>query len=279
MCMTSRLFYGLLLVGGLVCSNAASQAFAQGFDPCTLLTDPAMRIQISGALETKLMIQCGEITQATLDQIRSQGPAAVEAPGADTLVNDPAQDSGGTTQSETSVVVSGNNVCAAWNDAGEGLGLNGFSGFGVSNDGGLTWTDGGPFPNGPGPDRNSGDPSLVFSAANNAFFYSALSNVGLSLWQSADNCQSFTYVGPIHAGTGDDKELMAVDNNPSSPFFGRVFVGWTDFALGSDRNVTSYSDDAGLTWSTPVALPGSGTDERSSMPRDESCMTPRCPSR
>ncbi len=52
---------------------------------------------------------------------------------------------------------------------------------------------------------------------------------------------------------------MAVDNNPLSPYFGRIYVGWTDFSRSSDLNVVSYSDNGGLTWSTPSVLPGTGT--------------------
>ncbi len=236
-------------------------------DPCSLLQSPAMRMMLSGAFETKLMIQCGEIPPYALQQRREtvwdDGFEALL--GADILVNDPTLDVGGTTQSETSVVAVGNTVCAAWNDAGEGLGANGFSGFGFSLDGGSTFTDGGPFPNGPG-DTNFGDPSLAFSVRDNTLYYAALSTVGLSMWSSVDNCQSFNYVGPIHAGTGDDKELIAVDNDPTSPFYGRIYVGWTDFSLLMDRNVTSFSDDGGLTWSVPVSLPGSGTSGQGMWP-------------
>ncbi len=76
----------------------------------------------------------------------------------DALVNDPATDIELSTQSETSIVVNGNTVCTAWNDSGS-LQINrgptapwiegGFSGFAVSMDGGLTFSDGGPFPPGP----------------------------------------------------------------------------------------------------------------------------------
>jgi hypothetical protein len=211
------------------------------------------------------MLLCGEITEEELDQLRREIrgepdvlPPAFEAPGADILVNDPATDVGGTTQSETSIVAVGNTICAAWNDSGSDIFTNGFSGFGFSSDGGRTWTDGGAFPPGPG-DRHFGDPSLAYSVRDAAFYYAALSEAGLSLWASTDSCQNFSYVGPIHVGFGDDKELMAVDNNPASPFFGRIHVGWTDFARMTDLNVTTYSDDGGLTWSAPAVLLGSGT--------------------
>jgi hypothetical protein len=248
---------------------------AQGFDPCVLLRNPADRDSLSGAFERKLMIQCGEITPQQLDRIR-KGPGDLgpfepwqgEGPGVDVRINNPAIDFGtGTTQSETSVVAVGSIVCAAWNDSGEfGGGGNGsFSGHGVSINGGATWADGGPFPNGPGPDHSFGDPSLAFSVKDNMFYYASLSNLGLSLWKSS-NCQTFTYVGAIHVGGGDDKELMAVDNNPASPRFGRIYVGWTNFALGVNRNQVTHSDNGGLAWSAAVSLPGSGINGQGMWP-------------
>ncbi len=277
--MISRAFLsGLLIVFSFL-------ATAEDFDPCGLLQDQEERALLSGAFEFKLMRQCGEISAEAPPQaaVQSeelvQGPAQAAAalgPTTDILVNNPALDTGhidghpqhasGTTQSETSVAVNGNVVCAAWNDAGEGFGANGFSGFGVSSDGGQTFTDQGPFPNGPGPDRNSGDPSLIYSVRDNAFYYGALSTLGLSVWVSNDGCQNFIYVGPIHTGGGDDKEIMAVDNDPVSLFYGRIHVAWTDFALGGDRNVASFSIDGGANWSVPTVLAGTGTSSQGAWP-------------
>jgi hypothetical protein len=269
-----RVFSVITLVAliGLFSSGNFAYSQPQDFDPCSLLQNPDERALLSGAFEIKLMNLCGEITDEEIQQRKEkvQGEAWLEAlatgPGVDVLVNNPASDTGGTTQSETSVAVNGSTVCAAWNDSGEGFGVNGFSGFGVSTDGGATWTDRGPFPNGPGPDSNGGDPSLAYSARDNAFYYAALSTQGLSLWVSNDGCQNFAYVGPIHVGAGDDKELMAIDNDPASPWYGRIHVAWTDFTLAGDRNVASFSDDGGLTWSAPTVLAGTGPSSQGVWP-------------
>jgi hypothetical protein len=45
---------------------------------------------------------------------------------------------------------------------------------------------------------------------------------------------------------------MWVDNSPDSPYYGRMYVSWNNFASGARLFVT-HSDD-GDTWSTPVAL-------------------------
>ena len=225
---------------------------------------------MSAALERKLAVMCGlakpapasAATQTLPPSQRLQGLAArvarASTPGSDILVNNPALDVGGTTQSETSLVVVGNVVCAAWNDSGEGAGANGFSGHGVSLDGGVTFTDGGPFPNGPF-DQNFGDPSLAYSVRDATFYYTAISSSGLSLWRSTNSCQSFTYVGVVHSGFGDDKEMMAVDNSPSSPFFGRIYIGWTNFDGFGDLNVATHSDNGGASWTFPVSMPTSGS--------------------
>jgi hypothetical protein len=96
---------------------------------------------MSSDLESKLLSLCGR-----LPPDRPVVPPSQEAPprgtfkaavaGANLPISDPSLDIGGTTQSETTTAVAGQVVCAAWNDAGEGFGLNGFSGFGFSLDGG-----------------------------------------------------------------------------------------------------------------------------------------------
>jgi hypothetical protein len=253
-------------------ASTKTQAVNVERDECALLDDPGVRSGMSGALELKLLLDCGRISAppATAEKAgRARSPEAAELAEqlgeTDSLVSDPALDTGGSTQSETSVVANGLVVCAAWNDAGEGFGVNGFSGFGFSSDGGVTFADGGAFPNGPS-DTNRGDPSLVYSVRDSAYYYGALSSIGLSMWRSTNGCQSFQYVGPIHAGGGDDKELMAVDNTPTSPFYGRIHVGWTNFSLGTDRNQTAFSDDGGLTWSPAVTLAGSGPNGQGMYP-------------
>jgi hypothetical protein len=236
---------------------------------CAMLDSSDVRAQMSAAFELKLLRKCGRELPRVQSIFNAGGASRVpirrlettpnQLGATDILVNNPAADTGGhTTQSETSMVAVGPTVCAAWNDAGEGYGTNGFSGFGYSQDGGHTFTDGGPFPNGPS-DTNEGDPSLAFSARDAAYYYAALSTRGLSLWKSTNNCQTYQYVGAIHVGSGDDKELMAVDNTPSSPYYGRIYVGWTNFSASPNYNMVTYSDNGGSTWSDPVTLPGSGT--------------------
>ncbi len=159
-----KLFLIIMAVVALAVFAGGQEVYAEEPDGCSLLNDPEIRVKMSNALEMKLMIQCGEISQEELDQRRSEvsddasvsPPSEIGALGADIPVSNPAMDTGGTTQSESSIVVVGSVVCAAWNDSGEGYGANGFSGFASSSNGGLTFTDHGPFPNGPGDGRPRG---------------------------------------------------------------------------------------------------------------------------
>src|SRR5216683_2064003 len=153
----------LLAAVGITTLALGATVGAEDIDPCSLLADPTARVQLSCAFETKLTLLCGETTPGPLQPQELLDDTAINITGPNIRVNDPAEDRGGTTQSETSLVAVGRTVCAAFNDSGEGFRtsvFNGLSGFGSSTDGGLTFTDHGPFPNGPG-DINFGDPSLA----------------------------------------------------------------------------------------------------------------------
>ena len=52
----------------------------------------------------------------------------------------------------------------------------------------------------------------------------------------------------------DDRESGYADNNPASPFFGRMYVSWNDFARGFNIFVR-FSTDNGLTWTNERQLP------------------------
>jgi hypothetical protein len=179
-------------------------------------------------------------------------------PSAETSVNSPGQDLTGRsrTQNETSIAWNEETgtLCAAWNDSyhmakypGEGG-----SGFGRSVDGGRTFSDLGPIMI----EKigiNIGDPSLVWRRADGKFYFMSL-NGGLALFRSDDDCRSFRYIKQV-AQIDDDKELMAVDNDPSSPYFGRLYVAWKDYDYaGEARIFLTHSSDGGLTWSAQKAL-------------------------
>lgn len=183
-------------------------------------------------------------------------------------VNDPGADThqiDQTTQSETSVAVAGLNVVVAWNDSQQSLqpfltAASNLSGYGHSSDGGLTWTDGGNIPNGPG-QNNVGDPWLTSDRAGN-FYYATLafdffnSSLGIGVAKSTDGGNTFS--APVTASpTGGffsfgDKEAITAGPDPSTKSRDNLYVAWDDF--GCDETScfnglpVAHSTDGGATW-------------------------------
>ena len=221
---------------------------------CALLDDPAKLSLMSGIFETKLLIACGR--EEELGRVKSWAPAALpSAPfalGNDVLVNDPAGETHpSATQSETSIARNPDTgiLCSAYNDAWSGVMLGtGSTGFSHSHDDGATWVDHGSI----GPD-SWGDPTIVWRRKDGHFYHSALHTNGVGLWDLGAGCTSSTFVGMIYAGL-TDMPHMTVDNNPASPYYGRLYTTWTDWIDGHIYVTTS--DDAGATWSVPVDISG-----------------------
>jgi hypothetical protein len=246
----------IVIPGFAASSPAASPAQAPAAvekteTACSLLDDPAARQKMSGMFETKLLYACGRTDE--LGKVTSPAASAPNAPllGTDVQVNDSTGETGATaTQSETSLARNENTgtLCSGYNDAYSGVVLGqGYTGFSNSTDGGATFVDRGAL------DANSfGDPSMIWRRSDGKFYFAALHSNGLGIWRTDDDCQTFVFQSMIHTGSGDDKELLAVDNNIASPYYGRIYNAWIDFNAGSRIYVT-YSDD-GTTWSTPVAV-------------------------
>jgi hypothetical protein len=55
----------------------------------------------------------------------------------------------------------------------------------------------------------------------------------------------------------NDKNWIAADTFPSSPYYGRIYVAWDRANPNGEPIVLRYSDDQGQTWSDLIALPGS----------------------
>lgn len=158
----------------------------------------------------------------------------------------------------------------------------GTSGVYTSADGGTTWKNGGMLPGysdygATGPLVSDGDPVVVYGPkpsaggftyaagarayyANLAAYFSGAANGNqapelLAVSRSDDNGASWK--DPVVAVssngyTFNDKEDIWVDRNPASPYFGRVYVSWTQFRgiPGCAAPIEfAYSADGGATWS------------------------------
>jgi hypothetical protein len=151
----------------------------------------------------------------------------------------------------------------------------------VSFDGGATWTDGQiPMGSGSGPGGN-GDPSPAFNrkfgtahmAQLNAGCGPSLCGaISVTVATSADGGRNWSGPVTVAQGSGsltpaanavfNDKPWLVTDNNPGSPFYGRMYLTWGRFIL--DRGLfveaptyVSTSDDAGKTWTPGRAISGS----------------------
>ena len=163
------------------------------------------------------------------------------------------------TQSESSVWTSdGNTVVVNYNDSNTASGTPvNYSGVSTSADGGNTFTRLLPAPFATGHGNNYGDPILVFNARLQTATWFAgdlttgCGGQGIGLWTSVDGF-NWSVGACAHNGTDDDRESMWVDNSTTSPFAGRMYISWNDFASGQ-RIFVTHSDD-GVSWTTPVAL-------------------------
>jgi len=170
------------------------------------------------------------------------------------------------------------------------------TGFFTSIDGGETWLDGQiPFGSGNG----NGDPAPAFDAKHDVALMAQLGNVGgqggffvaagnVSVSRSTDGGMTWgtpvvvfkgqgAGIGPANNAVFWDKEYITVDNTPTSPFYGRIYVTATRFLNGIQGSYAespiylSSSDDGGLTWSSPKEISGShpSCTFQSSGPADE----------
>ncbi len=118
-----------------------------------------------------------------------------------------------------------------------------------------------------------GDPAVAYSQREKAFYLSQLCFFRTSapsevqIYKSLDNGATWTpgrraaiaatnfdsTSGTVDALVFNDKEYMAIDNTPTSPHFGRVYVTYTRFHLDS----TGASDTCPINLSYSDAIPSS----------------------
>jgi hypothetical protein len=162
----------------------------------------------------------------------------------------------------------------------------GTSGVYTSSDGGATWTNRGLLPGysdyAGDPDQfvSDGDPVVVYGpkpdgqggftyAAGTRAYYANLAsyNSGATPGNQAPELLAVSrsdndgagWSAPViavsgHGFTFNDKESIWADDNPASPYFGRVYISWTQFRgiPGCAEPVMfAYSADGGSTWSKP----------------------------
>ncbi|MEA2689166.1 MAG: hypothetical protein QOD51_1773 [Candidatus Eremiobacteraeota bacterium] len=148
-----------------------------------------------------------------------------------------------TTESEPSIARFGSKVVIGYNTTRQAAtlgagGWNSLSGYAWSNDGGATFTDGGFVP--PGPYKFLGDPAVAYDAAGHAYYASVgVNNAG---FYRVYVSKSTTTTTPVTFGTpeivygffssdvnvSEDKDAIAVDTSPASPYAGRTYLAWSE---------------------------------------------------
>jgi hypothetical protein len=130
-------------------------------------------------------------------------------------------------------------------------------GFAVSRDSGRTWVRG--FLRGLGP--RASDPAVAYDRRHGVWLATSLVFGGggssIAVNRSSDGRHWGLPVTAISTTPqlGQDKEWIACDDWPQSPFFGRCYLSYSDI-LGEEV-VTQVSADGGLAWSAPTTAPGS----------------------
>src|SRR5437667_2065887 len=264
---------------GLTASSAQAQqthkiinvpGLPPGFDCATIHERGIDRMENLGA--GLIMIACGEATGGSatsfgaFSQLLDTVTAQLAYGGTDFDLINPQTDAGThITQSETFSWRNPNNpneIVVAYNDSrGVFASPINISGASVSTDGGTTFTrltratGQSPFSN------TFGDPVALYNKPTGTWFAifldAACGGQGIGGYKStnASDPNSWTHFC-IHNGSGDDRESGWADNNPSSPFFGRMYVSWNNFADGGSLRVR-FSSDNGATWNERQLAPAS----------------------
>jgi hypothetical protein len=122
-----------------------------------------------------------------------------------------------------------------------------------------------------------GDPAMAFGRGGNAYFtylgYQSICDEAGGMYASRSTDSGTSFSAPIQLAPNmnngtiavlQDKEYVAVDTSPTSPFSGTTYVGWTKYTFTAGANcgnfesqisapaVLSRSTDNGLSWSVPI---------------------------
>jgi hypothetical protein len=166
------------------------------------------------------------------------------------------------TQSETMAAANPDNpdqIVVAYNDSrdwGTGGQFIDISAASVSTDGGntfvrLTAANGkSPFVN------TTGDPVALYNRSTGSWHTIWIGDSacggGLGGFKSTTpwDPNSWTSHYCVNPNSSDDRESGAVDNNTSSPFFGRMYVSWNDFDTANADIFVRFSTNDGTSWTS-----------------------------
>jgi len=210
-----------------------------------------------------IMIYCGEAqggapsASSALFEVTKNALAPLAYGAGDVNLITGTETSPNITQSETFTTVNPENpnqIVVAYNDSrGRNVSPINISGASVSTDGGATFTRV-TLASGQGPFSNTvGDPVILFNGPTDTWYTvwldGACGGQGLGGYKSTTpwDATSWTHYNCVHSNSQDDRESGWANNNPSSTFYGRMYVSWNDFNRGGGIFVR-FSTDNGATW-------------------------------
>ncbi len=220
---------------------------------------------LSSSAQTMLGVMLHGTQRSEPSAAARSGQVPAAPVGTNVRVNDPAGDGAfyveNTTQSETTMAISGGNIVVGFNDDGQvstGAGT-GFTGYAVSSDDGASFTDH-TLAN-PDWSLTFGDPVLASDRSGNVYFTMLSGDyltgeTPLAVYRSTDHGETFSssvLVPPTSPYAFVDKPWMTVGPDPSDLSKDIVYAGWTEFGRKVKIVVTS-SRDQGATWSRPVPI-------------------------
>jgi hypothetical protein len=104
-----------------------------------------------------------------------------------------------------------------------------------------------------GPETAASDPTVAYDAMHNTWLAGTLTiERGGSHIYVSHSADGEHWSAPVDVAGGPllDKDWLVCDNGATSPFRGRCYAEYTDDDQSS--TVSQFSNDGGLTWSTPV---------------------------
>ncbi len=221
-----------------------------------------------------IMIACGETPGVSTSATSTLGPVGhfikkllmpLAYGAADVNLITGTETSPNITQSETYSFANPDNplqVLVAYNDSrGRNAVPINISGASFSSDGGTTFTR---------LTAAGGQSPFVGTEGDPVGLYNKPTGTWVTVWldtgcggQGLGGYKSTTPGDPspaswthfcVHTNSQDDRPSGYADNNPASPFFGRMYVSWNDFNVGGGALFVTYSSDNGNTWHTPITV-------------------------
>src|SRR3954468_4551999 len=256
---------------GKIITSSTDPLVPVGFD-CSTIHDKGIDKQ-ENFRAGAIMIACGQTSSGSTSATSTLAPlgrfiqkllAPLTNGASDVDLISGPETSPSVTQSETYTLANPDNplqIVSAYNDSrGRNLNPINISGASVSTDGGNTFarltlgTGQGPFSN------TEGDPVVLYHKQSGTWFTVwldvACGGQGLGGYKSTtpEVATSWTHFPCVHSNSQDDRESGWSDNNPASPFYGRMYVSWNDFNVNSGALFVTYSTDAGASWHAPVQV-------------------------